>query len=68
MITHKEASRIALAMWEAKIEGADIIAQYVDEQSTNGELTDRELTLRSWRRSDEACARLAELERWIKSA
>lgn len=63
MISHDKAAAIAIALYEAGAEGAETLLQYIDEQSNCAELTDRELTLRAWRRADEACYRLAELER-----
>lgn len=69
-ITHEQAATIALALFDAKIEGAETLLMYIDEQSRGAELTDRELTLRAWRRADEAAnlcdqalRRIAALER-----
>ncbi len=54
-------------MMDEGVDGADIIAAYVDQQSTMTGWTDRELTTRALQRSDEA-ARLAQdaLERITK--
>ncbi len=53
-ISHDRAAAIVIAMFEAGVEGAETLLQYVEEQSSHAELTDRELALRALRRAEEA--------------
>lgn len=56
-ISHTQAATIALKMLEAKIEGADIIAAYVDQQSQPRQweaLTDREWSHIAAKRANDA--------------
>jgi predicted NBD/HSP70 family sugar kinase len=66
-IAHDAAAAIALAMFDAGIEGAETLLIYIDEQSNCAELTDRELTLRAWRRADEAAHLCADVQRRVAS-
>lgn len=59
MIPHDQAATIALRLLEAGVEGADVIAAYVDQQTALGDLTDRQLTTMAIQRSD-AAAEMAE--------
>ncbi|MGC5796972.1 hypothetical protein [Sphingomonas sp. NFX23] len=59
MISDEHAATIALRLLEAGIEGADVIAAYVDQQTALGDLTDRQLTSKALQRSDKA-AEMAE--------
>lgn len=59
MISDEQAATIALRLLEAGVEGADIIAAYVDQQTALGDLTDRQLTTKALERSD-AAAEMAE--------
>lgn len=62
-VSHSRAAAIVIAMFEAGVEGSETLLQYIDEQSNCAELTDRELTLRAWRRSDEAAYLCADVLR-----
>lgn len=57
MIPHDQAATIALALLEAGVEGADIIAAYVDQQSQPKPwelLSDREWSNIAAKRADDA--------------
>lgn len=69
MIPHAQAIEIVLRLLRDEIDGADVLARYIDQQSERDQfanLTDREMSYRAWKRSDEACARLAAIERLLR--
>ncbi|PTW49335.1 hypothetical protein C8J25_101843 [Sphingomonas faeni] len=67
MISDEHAASIALALLEAGVEGADVIAAYVDQQTALGDLTDRQLISKALERSD-AAAEMAERVRTAHGA
>ncbi|MGA1798694.1 hypothetical protein VH567_07925 [Sphingomonas sp. 4RDLI-65] len=65
-IPHTTAIEIVLRLLADGINGANVLALYIDQQSERDQfanLTDREMSYRAWKRSDEACGRLAVIER-----
>lgn len=68
-IPHSAAIEIVLRLLTDEIDGADVLALYIDQQSERDQfanLTDREMSYRAWKRSDEACGRLAVIERLLR--
>ena len=68
-ITHSAAIEIVLRLIADGIDGSDVLALYIDQQSERDQfanLTDREMSYRAWKRSDEACGRLAVIERLLR--
>lgn len=64
MIAHDQAATIALALLEAGVESADIIAAYVDQQSQPKPwelLSDREWSNIAAKRADDAATIVAAL-------
>lgn len=70
MITDEHAATIALRLLEAGVEGADVIAAYVDQQSQAKPweaLTDREWSNIAAKRAHEATMMVAALQDRIRA-